>query len=163
MKPAKICSMELLWTIKRYFIWDIWNEATRFKEEIWCISAADTYLNLGENFENWCTEFSHEQLRPHMAMWRGWLILQTFFATILLHVDTCHNSFPAWTAPCQKRNTPVTANLKCPEQILPGGGAGAWVGHHLIGAAPIKPPGSSTLLKHKDILPAKITGWVGKS
>lgn len=58
----------------------------------------------------------------------------TFFATILLLTDTCHSSFPAWTALCQKRNTTVSANPKNPEQILSGGGAGAWVGHHLFGA-----------------------------
>ena len=33
--------------------------------------AADTCLNFGESFENWCIEIPHKQLRPDTPKWGG--------------------------------------------------------------------------------------------
>lgn len=87
----------------------------------WHISAAGTHLNLGENFENWCTEIPHKLLRPYTPNAnRGDdprnVFLPLYFSSWILTIAV----FLPWTASCQKRNTTVTANIRHPEQILPG-------------------------------------------
>lgn len=79
--------MELLQTIKRFVFWDTWREKHDLKRKClkWHISAADTHLNLGENFENWYIEIPQEQLRQDTPVWMGEQILETFF---------CHYTSP---------------------------------------------------------------------